>query len=251
MKLTYILFFILFSSFSYPGTDKSIEMVTDQWEPYYGGKMHNQGPVTEITRRVLNKLGYQVNVTFVPWKRAIEHTKQGHYDAVLGAYFSNERSAFFWRSDAVASSHVVLFSHSDNYRETPDLSAIYGHSVCVINGYYYSDEFTSSRLFSKVKSNSLKHCFERLIARRVDYVAADKLVGQALLEKQFPADKSRLTTLPIIISQQTIHILWSKKIPGSFRLNESFNRTLQELKKSSEIAPIWQKHGFQPAAENK
>ncbi|WP_028863602.1 substrate-binding periplasmic protein [Psychromonas aquimarina] len=247
MKLTYILFFILFSSFCYADADKSIEMVTDQWPPYYGANMYNQGPVTEISRRVLNKLGYQAKVTFVPWKRALEHSKQGHYDAVLGAYFNNERSVFFWHSDAVASSRVVLFSYPENYKQASDLSAINGHSVCVINGYFYSDEFTSSSLISKIKSNTLKHCFERLIARRVDYVAADKLVGQAILDEQFPGDRTKLTTLPIIISQQTIHILWSKKTPGNFQLNKSFNSTLQELKKSGEIEQIWQKHGFQSA----
>ena len=95
-----------------------------------------------------------------------------------------------------------------------------------------------------IKANNLQQCFKRLIARRVDYVAANKLVGLTLLNKQFPTFKNQITTLPLAISQETIHILWSKQIPENFQLNRSFNNELRRLKKSGEIDLIWQKYGF-------
>ncbi len=244
MKLTYIIPFLFFTSLSHSNADKEINMATDQWKPYYAQGMQNQGPITEITRLVLNQLDYQLNVSFVPWNRALEHTKKGNYDAILGAYSNTERDLYFWYSDAITISETILFGHQDSYKQTANLNAFEGSRICIINGYYYSDAFTGNRLFSKVKSNTLDHCFKRLIARRVDYVAADKRVGQALLNEQFSEDKALLTMLPLVISQQTLHILWSKKTADFFELNKAFNLKLQELKKSGEIEAIWKKHGF-------
>ncbi len=244
MKINYVLFLILFSAYSFAAENPTIKMATDQWPPYYGENMQNQGPISEISRQVLNKLGYQLNISFTPWKRALEHTRKGKYHAVLGAYTNKERSLYFWNSDPILSSFVVLFGHIDNKKSVPDLDALNNQRVCIINGYYYSDEFTNNNFISKVKSNSLRHCFERLIAQRVDYVVADKLVGQALINEQFPAYKNQITTLPLVIAQGTIHILWSKQIPENLKLNVLFNNELQRLKESGEIDLIWQKYGF-------
>ena len=219
-------------------------MATIDWPPYYSEHLYKQGPITEITRQVLAKLGYQLNVSFIPWKRAIEHTKKGVYHAVLGGYYNKQREKFFWYSEAIASVDLILFTHKSNNNPASDVNALSNKTVCVINGYYYGEKFQRNESIVKIKSNTLAHCFQRLISKRTEYVAVNKLVGVTLLEKEFPDYKQHLSITDTIISHEDVYILWSQKIPDNLQLNNEFNQVLQELKETGELKKIWLQFGF-------
>ncbi len=197
-----------------------------------------------LTKQVLAHIDYQLNVSFIPWKRAIEHTQKGVFHAVLGGYYNKQRENYFWYSDPIASSDIILFTHKTNSTPASDINSLSDHSVCVINGYYYGEEFQRNDTIIKVKSNSFKHCFERLISKRIEYVVVNKLVGISLLEKDFPGYKQHLLALDTIISHENIFILWSKKIPETRLLNENFNKALRQLKDAGQIKKIWLQYGF-------
>ncbi|WP_019615340.1 substrate-binding periplasmic protein [Psychromonas ossibalaenae] len=240
MKIYAVLFFLFYSTLSAASGEQVVEMATDTWPPYYGAALEKNGPLVEITRRTLKNIGYELSVAFIPWKRAVEHSKKGKYQAVLGGYYNKQRADYFWYSDPIATSNLVLFMHKNNrhkYKEITDLNYL---DVCVINGYFYSDQFTNNPLIIKIKSNSLKHCFERLIAQRVDMVIANEVVGLQLLNQDFPQDKKQIVTAENALTFKNLYILWTKKQPENFTLNIEFNRELRKLKAAGEVDKIFQ-----------
>ncbi len=244
MKRIFILLLLLYNTSSYSAAGQIVTMVTDEWPPYYGSEMYQQGPVTEIAREVLKQLGYQFELSFTPWKRAVASSKSGQYHAVLGGYYNKQRAEHFWYSQTIASSDIVLFTHFENKSAASNISALSNKRVCVINGYFYGDEFKNNKLIERVNSNSLLHCFERLIAKRVDYLAANRLVGLDLLNNALVEYKDEIVALPLILSQEQIYILWSKQYPDNFNLNVLFNKKLKQLTETGEIKYIWQQHGY-------
>ena len=48
--------------------------IGESWEPYYSETLPNGGVVTEIVRRAFEISGYQIEVTWLPWARAINLT---------------------------------------------------------------------------------------------------------------------------------------------------------------------------------
>ncbi|MCP4322822.1 MAG: amino acid ABC transporter substrate-binding protein [Psychromonas sp.] len=244
MKQLIVIIFMIFSAFSYAQNKQSITMVTDQWDPYYGSELKNNGPVAEITSAVLAQLDYQLQVSFIPWKRAVEYSKNGKYQAVLGGYYNQQRAEHFWYSDSIATSDIVLFSQVENRVQVTTIASLNNQRVCVINGYFNGESFKKNQKIVRVKSNTLKHCFERLIAGRVDYLVANRLVGLALLNKEFVEDKSTIQPMPLLLAQEQIYILWSKNVAENFELNKQFNRALQQLINSGKVQQIWQKHGY-------
>ncbi len=244
MKQYMVVILMLYSTVSYTKNIQSITMVTDQWAPYYSSELKNQGPVTDVATVVLAELGYQLHVSYIPWKRAVEYSKNGKYQAVLGGYYNQSRAEFFWYSDSIATSDIVLFGQVKNNYQVTNINSLNGLRVCVLNGYFNGDDFKKNQQIVRVKSNSLKHCFERLIAGRVDYLVANRLVGLDMLNREFSEYKSDIHPLPLLLAQEQIYILWSKKIADNFELNKQFNKVLKQLVESGKIQEIWQEHGY-------
>lgn len=66
-----------------------------------GETLVNGGYIIEITREALRRVGYTLEVKFVPWKRAIEIAKDGDVDGVIGTNYSDERAQTYRLTDVV------------------------------------------------------------------------------------------------------------------------------------------------------
>jgi|GEM_PF-5563656 len=81
---------------------------TFDWPPYYGEPIKDGGFVTDITREALKRTGWDCELEFMNWNRAIGLCKQGKLDMVQGAYFTEEHKKEYWVSDKYASVDVVF-----------------------------------------------------------------------------------------------------------------------------------------------
>ena len=83
--------------FSGAGTafGESITLATLNWEPFYGEKLPENGFVAALSREAFRRAGYELNIKFMNWNRALELSKKGKFDGILGAYYSEERAAHF------------------------------------------------------------------------------------------------------------------------------------------------------------
>lgn len=72
-----------------------LNLATQEWAPY---QMKNQGEAQGIAidaiRCVEKNLGEQIQITFLPWKRAQQATESGEYDGFFAASQSDYRDKF-------------------------------------------------------------------------------------------------------------------------------------------------------------
>jgi polar amino acid transport system substrate-binding protein len=76
---------LIASSGSAEAQDKVVNISTLNWPPYAGSELPNGGATTEVVRVAFEKIGYEIDVAYRPWKRAIDMAKKGT-DGVI-AYF--------------------------------------------------------------------------------------------------------------------------------------------------------------------
>jgi len=52
--------------------DKVVRLATLEWAPYTSESARHDGATTEVVRRAFEAMGYQLEVVFYPWERAIK-----------------------------------------------------------------------------------------------------------------------------------------------------------------------------------
>ena len=207
-----------------------ITLATDSFEPYYGPKLINNGYLTQLVKEAFKRKGYELDVKFVPWKRALEHSKRGNYDGLLGAYYKKERTSFFEYSQEIDQTQIVFFtkkSKNIQYDKFTDLSK---YIIGVVRAYHYTKEFDKAKKYLHLfEANHVRHNIKLLIHDRVDLILGSKKVILALLNKHYPQYVSQIKFITPILQSNKLYVTISKKRKNHKRIISDFNEGLQEI----------------------
>lgn len=76
LKTFLVCFSMLFIFSVYANAEKKVTFGTVSWPPFYGEDLKNQGFMTEITKNAFEKAGWEYQVNFMNWNRAVALAKQ-------------------------------------------------------------------------------------------------------------------------------------------------------------------------------
>ncbi|MCL7943181.1 transporter substrate-binding domain-containing protein [Marinobacter sp. ATCH36] len=122
---------------SQPGT---IVIAADPWCPHNceAGADH-EGYMVDIAREILVESGFTVKYINLSWARALQMTREGRLDAVVGA-FRTDAPDFVFPDTPQGHSSIALFTHPDNNWTYSGLESLEDQQLLVINGYSYTRE---------------------------------------------------------------------------------------------------------------
>lgn len=224
--------------------EKTINLATDPWPPYYGPDMDKEGYFTEIVTEAFKKAGYDCNIHFVPWKRALEMSKTGKYDGILGAFYTEERTKDFAYSEPISESHLAFFSKKGKgirYQTLKDLSQ---YTIGVIRGYYHSEEFKEATDLKKEEVNRAEQNIEKVLAGRIDLFIDSQEVISYLLNTTLSRYQDELEMIEPIYRTNALYVLISKKHPQYQQIVNDLNQGLQMLKEDGAYDAIIEARGF-------
>ena len=206
-----------------PGRAEQLSIATSEWPPYeYSENGKPVGFATEIIQKVLPKLGYEIKIEFMPWKRATELAKTGEVDGLYSASHNAERAEFlFYPETPLHPSEYVFFIRKADVGKLKfdALDDIKAYKVGVTRGYSYSDELLKKleEFKNSEEGNTDEMNLEKLDGGRIDYFPSDLLVGLTLVKKLGLQDK--ITYLDKRIKVKDYFITFSKK---SGKVNPDF-----------------------------
>jgi polar amino acid transport system substrate-binding protein len=236
----------LFSTapFTEIGAQETIRLATVQWEPYYGRDLKNQGYISEITRTVFERAGYEVKIRFMPWKRAIHDTKNGHYDGLMGLYHTEERAEWLAYSHSIAAIRIVFFAEKGKDISYSSLSDLKPYKIGIERGFAYTEEFDSADFLDKepVRDGILN--FKKLVNNRIDLVAASEKVFLHMVNSKGENAAENLQVIEPPLTTSRIYNGITRKKEGHEKIVADFNRALREIKQDGTFARILGKHGF-------
>ncbi len=223
---------------------ETIRLATVQWEPYYGRGLKNQGYISEITRKAFERAGYEVEIRFMPWKRAIHDTKNGHYDGLMGLYHTKERAEWLNYSESIAAIRIVLFSHKEKDITYSKLSDLKPYKIGIERGFAYTEEFDSADFLQKEPVREGMLNYKKLLKGRIDLVAASEKVFLHMVNSkgENASDKLRVIEPPLTVSRIYNGITRKKK--GHEKIVADFNQGLKQIKQDGTFDEILRNHGF-------
>lgn len=238
---------LLCAGFCQPAqSQEKIRIAIGEWPPFIGEALPHYGVVPQLLNEAFATQGVSVEYGFFPWKRAYTAVKQGRWQASAIWGRTPEREADCLFSAVVYSDEVVLF-----YRRDKPINwdgSLTGAEQ--LNGLRIGIPLGSAKMpvleqaeqrgwVQYEASGDELINLRKLAAGRIDAVDIVKGSGSYVLNQLSAKERARLTTTPAYETWD-YHLIFSRQLPESERLQQLFDQGLRELKDSGRYAQIWQ-----------
>lgn len=223
-----------------PPAPQVLEIATGEYAPLTGEAFDDGGPVTAIVSTVLERMKKNVKVVYVPWKRADDGVRKGHYWAAFPYVKSADREKTFLFSAPLIKTPTRFFVRKDSPSSMEPASWWKGKILCRPAGY----EATLLRPFIEKyqlqieQPLTLESCYMMLKAKKVDLIPNPEIVGQYYIQKLFGSDEA-FKTLNDMYHDQTFHVIVNREAPGAMAFMNEFDRILHQMYASGEYTRIY------------
>lgn len=218
----------------------TLRVATLEWEPYVGPDLPGQGLATRILDEALALNGDKAEVVFLPWQRALNEAREGHYDALMPAYLSVDRSRDFYTSMPLLDSQLGFFHRRDHaiaYRPG-DLNSLRPYRIGVVRGYVNQEDFDAADYLNKEVVNSDWQNLEKLLRGRLDLAVVDRYTGYQLLARNAPALREQLEFIEPALEVKPLYVLVPKVRSGGEALAANLDRSLRTLRQSGRLQQL-------------
>jgi len=239
--------FLLFCSFIFTSQilsqENIIHLASSEYPPYFGEKLDNNGVISEIIVKSFNRVGYDVEITFMPWARAFEMTKRGDFDGMFALWHRKDREKWFLFSEPLLPKNEIGFykrkENNITYKRLEDLKEYY---IGVCRQYANPPEFEQATFLKIEEVVNDKQNILKLYHKRVDLILIDKGLAQYLITTQFPKYQEELEWMEPVLETVEQHLVISKD--ANVYLIKIFNEGLRVIKEEGTIQRILRKHEF-------
>jgi ABC-type amino acid transport substrate-binding protein len=185
---------------------KVIRLVGTSWCPYTCDYKKHNGFISEYIESLLNKHGYQLELSILPWADAIKQSKAGKFDGLITAVKQEAPDFVFTEvpSDIQVSCFYVLPNQTWTYE---GLDSLGEQKIGVIKDYAYGAPFdewhknlaanqaqTASQSYVSTKTDPLEDLLEQLQAQKISTFIEDSYVLSHFLyrlnTKELPIKKA-------------------------------------------------------------
>ncbi len=215
-------------------TPRTMLLASLEWLPYVGAGLERQGLSTFVAEAAAQRIGYQVNVDYFPWTRAMQTGgRDPRYAGYFPAYYTEERARECHFSAPIGSSTIGLAHLKSAPLEWSTFNDLGSMKIGVVAGFSNGAEFDALAKQGKLNldaSPSELYNLRKLLAGRIQAVVIDKLILRYLLltESSLARERELIVFHERPLAELKLHICFQRTPEGS-ALQKAFNKSLQSL----------------------
>ncbi|MCP5324923.1 MAG: amino acid ABC transporter substrate-binding protein [Oceanospirillaceae bacterium] len=221
----------------------AISIAAIDWEPFSGKNLPDGGFAVALCRTLLKNAGYESNVYFVPWTRALKGTESGTYQVNAAVWYAKDRAAYMLYSEPYTVNKLVFVSRSDTPFQYKGLSSLRGKRIGVGQDYAYPQEILHAPDVRFDEAIDDEQNLRKLFSGRIDLTLGDELnlryEARKLNQRSdvFYFDKTPLDEKPLYITV-------SKAMPNAEKVLADLNRELAKMKANGSFDALLKQYGF-------
>jgi len=223
---------------------RHLVLATLNGNPYFGENLAGGGFYTELTREAFQRVGYTLEVKFMPWNRALELARRGDYDGMLGMYYTEERANDFIYTEPIYDDEIVFFSRKGESITYTTLQDLTPYTIGLLLGAAEKESFKKEPGLKFIESSGHDINVKNLMAKRIDLVLCSRVYLLDLIKTQLPAWNDALDVVQPPLKIEKMHNVMSKKVADAATIAADFNRGLQMIKDDGTFDRILQQYGF-------
>jgi polar amino acid transport system substrate-binding protein len=247
--LAIILF--LFPVTAWPEDAETITLVADEWPPFNSVPgSEEEGYLVDVARAVFVKKGINVSYKLLPWKRAIELTRNGKYNGIIGAS-RTDAPDFVFPSEELSRNFISFYVRKDSNWKFVNRNDIIKISLGVIAGYDYRKwllDYISTYQSDPEKiqimagDRPLNRNILKLINKRVDAIVDNEAVILNVARSMYVTDQIKLAGYDS--EPAFIYIAFSPGNADSQRYADILSEGIIQLRKSGQLELILSRYGL-------
>jgi polar amino acid transport system substrate-binding protein len=223
---------------------REVRLTTLVWEPYYGPDLPDDGFCSAIVKAAFSRVGHTVDITYLPWARALMEAGQGRYDGILGGYYTKERARKFLYTEPVAQSRGALIARPEvdisHYETLRELSP---YKISIVNEFAHNEAFDSADFLHKIRVNRVTQSMRMLFDGHVDMAALSVAVFRHEAKDLAPEKARRMKILKPLLFENDLFVMLSKQTEAPEALVADFNEGLAEIKADGTYRAIRERYG--------
>ena len=242
ITLSSLIFINVCSSYSQAQTTNVVHIATGKWPPYAGENLPDQGCVNKLITDIFAIEGYQVNFTYMPWRRGYIETQKGNFDATSYWYDSAERRYdFLFPDDPMTIERSFFYFPKSKPFEREDFSAMKDRVIVVNNGFTYSEEFDQALIdynVPQITATYIEQNYQLLLAGRADLTVIAERPGDELLKLLPKQDRESITRSDKPAIMYRGYLLFNR---NNKHLVRAYNRGFLKVKADKEYITHYEK----------
>ncbi len=208
---------------------RTLQFTCNDFPPHkieHVGSNEQRGFDIDIISEAFRRTGWSLEITYMPWKRALEFSSRDQFDGLCSCSHTPEREATLMFSDEVFAVSVGLFALDPaglaGVDGIPDLK---GHRVGVVGGYNLERELEAAGAVVSAASTD-KLALEMLLHGNIDLLYAYELPT-----RHFMRTRTLIKSIEYReMGSNPYYMCMNRKSPDSAQAMADFNRALAEMK---------------------
>lgn len=219
------------------GADQSLRLACNDFPPHkieHPGSDGLAGFDVDIIAEALTRFHASAEISYMPWKRALELAERGDYDGLCSCSHTKDREAKLLFSEELGAVSVGLFARSeDALAGVSSVADLKGRKVATVGGYNLEAELITAGAEVEATASD-KNALDMLVGGNVDL-----LYGYELTTQHFIASDPRSSSIAYKeIRRNPYYFCLSRAMPGADAAMQGFNRSLAEMAKDGSIQRI-------------
>jgi polar amino acid transport system substrate-binding protein len=223
---------------------RKLVLAATEYPPYYSDALDRGGPVAELTLAALRQAGFEVELRFMPWARALKLGEEGSVDGLVGVWRSPEREAKFFYSEPVVANRIVLCRLAGRApARFTTFEALRPYTVGVVRGYADPPGLAAAGIRTEPVTHDLQN-LRKLLAGHLDLVLIDSRVAHYLIQRNLGTEGQRIQCIAPAVQEHPQYLVVSRSTPGGAAIVAAFNDRLQRLRRDGEFQAIVGRWGW-------
>lgn len=202
-----------------PAPLKKFKISTCEWPPYNSEAGGKQDFLTTQVKELYKSQGYELEVVFLPWNRAIDAAKNDdEYVGYFPEYASPDIDPAFVSSPEIGVSILGLVERKEKPISWQTLDDLKPYTIGIVDGYINTPEFDAMAKSGAIKTEKVPEDImnvEKVIEGRLDAAIIDEKVLQFLLQKPHLKDRAQLVQFnKKTMGYPKLYIFFNKKAAG-------------------------------------
>ena len=196
----------------------------------------------DIARRIVTRLGHELNVEIYPWKRALQMVQQAEADVLIGAYKTAAREQYISYSQyPFHEDSVIFYLRADNdFQWHGEYSRLEGRAIGINRGWSYGQDFDaySHRLNLHV-GDSVSSNVHKLILGRIDLFATNPRDTETVIRQLQLQGKIKSILPPINASLGYFGFSRKRNLSG---FQQAFDSEFRRMVESGEFQRLQERY---------
>jgi polar amino acid transport system substrate-binding protein len=221
----------------------TLSIVTgNNYPPFSDENLPEGGLSSLIVKRVLEEVGYDVKLSFMPWKRGYESAKNGVHVATFPYVKRPDRELHFNYSLPINTITQLVFVRADSDIHMDKVEQLAGLTTCVPRGYAITEsvsKLADDGVIKMLSAPDAAQCYLMLRFGRIDFVTFNQYVGWSAAESA-AGDEARMIfrALETPLETEGLHLIFSKGLEDGEALLSRFDQALQKLRDNGFITRL-------------